>query len=83
MNLRHCKTQPQVKSESEHTCYLQLNNLEKKLSHLEQNNFTIAEYIAHKKSELNLEPIKNKVMRIQGEYNQMLIENLKNKPSNY
>ena len=65
------------------TCYLQLNNLEKKLSHLEQNNFTIAEYIAHKKSELNLEPIKNKVMRIQWEYNQMLIENLKNKPSNY
>ena len=63
--------------------YLQLNNLEKKLSHLEQNNFTIAEYIAHKKSELNLEPIKNKVMRIQWEYNQMLIENLKNKPSNY
>ena len=76
-------TQPLVKSETEHTCYLQLNNLEKKLSHLEQNNFTIAEYIAHKKSELNLEPIKNKVMRIQWEYNQMLIENLKNKPSNY
>ena len=68
---------------AENETYVQLNNLEKKWSHLEQNNFTIAEYIAHKKAELNVEPVKNKVMRIQWEYNQMLIENMKNKPSNY
>merc|ERR1719189_396116 len=61
--------------------YVQLNNMEKKWSHLEQNNFTIEEYIANKKAELNFEPIKNKVMKIQAQYNQMLIECLKNKSS--
>ena len=50
-------------------------------SHLEQNNFTIEEYIANKKAELNFEPVKNKVMKIQAQYNQMLIECLKNKSS--
>ena len=29
----------------------QLTNLEKKLSHLEQNNFAIAEFVANKKAE--------------------------------
>ena len=50
-------------------------------SHLEQNNFAIEEYIANKKAELNFEPVKNKVMKIQAQYNQMLIECLKNKSS--
>ena len=50
-------------------------------SHLEQNNFTIEEYIANKKAELNFEPIKNKVMKIQAQYNQLLIECLRNKSS--
>ena len=50
-------------------------------SHLEQNNFTIEEYIANKKAELNYEPIKNKVMKIQAQYNQLLIECLRNKSS--
>ena len=49
--------------------------------HLEQNNFTIEEYIANKKAELNFEPIKNKVMKIQAQYNQLLIECLRNKSS--
>ena len=53
----------------------------KQWSHLEQNNFTIEEYIANKKAELNFEPVKNKVMKIQAQYNQMLIECLKNKSS--
>merc|ERR1719414_1488290 len=61
--------------------YVQLNNMEKKWSHLEQNNFTIEEYIANKKAELNFEPIKNKVMKIQAQYNQLLIECLRNKSS--
>ena len=50
-------------------------------SHLEQNNFTIEEYIANKKAELNFEPVKNKVMKIQAQYNNLLIECLKNKSS--
>ena len=68
---------------AENETYVQLNNLEKKWSHLEQNNFAISEYIAHKKAELNVDPVKNKVLRIQWQYNQMLIESLKNKPSSY
>lgn len=61
--------------------YVQLNNLEKKLSHIEQNNFTITEYIENKKAELNFEPAKNKVLKIRYAYNQMLIESLRNKSS--
>jgi hypothetical protein len=34
---------------------VQLNNLEKKWSHLEQNNFTIEEFVASKKAEMNFE----------------------------
>ena len=32
----------------------QLTNLEKKLSHFEQNNFAIAEFVANKKAEKSL-----------------------------
>ena len=37
-------------------------NLEKKWSHLEQNNFAIQEFVANKKAELNFEPVRNKVI---------------------
>ena len=60
---------------------LKLCSLSFQWSHLEQNNFTIEEYIANKKAELNYEPIKNKVMKIQAQYNQLLIECLRNKSS--
>lgn len=54
-------------------------NLEKKWSHLEQNNFTISEFIANKKAELNFEPLKNKVLKMQWEYNKLLLDNVKNR----
>ena len=56
----------------------QLNNLEKKWSHLEQNNFAIEEFVANKKAEMNFELVKNKVLKMQWTYNRMLIENVKN-----
>jgi intraflagellar transport protein 74 len=56
----------------------QLNNLEKKWSHLEQNNFAIEEFVANKKAEMNFELVKNKVLKMQWAYNRMLIENVKN-----
>ncbi len=57
--------------------HVQLSNLEKKWSHLEQNNFTIAEFIANKKAELNFEPVRNKVLKMQWEYNKQLVETAK------
>ena len=56
----------------------QLNNLEKKWSHLEQNNFGIEEFVANKKAEMNFELVKNKVLKMQWAYNRMLIDNVKN-----
>jgi intraflagellar transport protein 74 len=47
----------------------QLNNLEKKWSHLEQNNFAIEEFVANKKAEMNFELVKNKVLKMQWAYN--------------
>jgi hypothetical protein len=56
----------------------------------EQNNFAISEFISNKRAESNYEPIKNKVrgrwsqwsyhsqvLKLQWEYNKMLIEALK------
>ncbi len=57
---------------------MQLTNLEKKLSHLEQNNFALEEFVANKKAELNFEPVKNKVMKMRWDYNNILIESTKN-----
>jgi len=54
--------------------HVQLTNLEKKLSHLEQNAFTVEEFVANKKAELNFEPVKLKVLQRQWEYNKMLVE---------
>ncbi len=56
---------------------MQLSNLEKKLSHLEQNNFALEEFIANRRAELNFEPVRNKVLRMQWEYNKMLMESVK------
>lgn len=58
---------------------VQLTNLEKKLSHLEQNNYAISEFIANKKAETSFEPVKNRVLKLQQAYNQLLIENIKTK----
>ena len=58
--------------------HVQLSNLEKKWAHHEQNNFTLSEFIAGKKAELNFEPVKNKVLKLQWEYNRYLVENVKN-----
>ena len=60
---------------SENDTHAQLVNLEKKLSHLEQNNFTVGEFIANKKAELNFEPVRNKVLKMQWEYNKLIIKN--------
>ena len=57
----------------------QLTNLEKKLSHFEQSNFALAEFVANKKAETSFEPVRNRVMRLQNSYNQLLIENIKTK----
>merc|ERR1711874_493935 len=57
----------------------QLTNLEKRLSHIEQNNYAISEFIANKKAEKSFEPVKNRVLKLQQAYNQLLIENIKNK----
>lgn len=66
---------------AENETHIQLTNLEKKWSHLEQNNFTLSEFVANKKAELNFEPVKNKVLKIQWEYNNLLIETMRNSPS--
>ena len=43
---------------------------------------TIAEFIANKKEELNFEPLKNKVLKMQWEYNKLLLDNVKNNIKN-
>ena len=63
---------------TENDTHVQLANLEKKLSHLEQNNFSVEEFIANKRAELNFEPVKNKVLKMQWEYNRMLVDGTKN-----
>ncbi len=62
---------------AENETHVQLTNLEKKLSHLEQNNFALEEFVANKKAELNFEPVKNRVLKMQWEYNKMLVEGAK------
>jgi len=57
--------------------YIQLTNLERKIQINEQNNFAVSEFIRNKKAESNFEAIKNKVLKLQWEYNKMLQENLK------
>ena len=42
-----------------------------------QNNFTLAEFVANRKAELDFEPVKNKVLKMQWEYNKQLVESAK------
>lgn len=71
---RHEKAKKQL---SDNETHVQLTNLEKKWSHLEQNNFTLAEFVANRKAELDFEPVKNKVLKMQWEYNKQLVESAK------
>lgn len=72
---------PSQKQLAENETHVQLTNLEKKLSHLEQNNFALEEFVANKKAELNFEPVRNKVLKMQWEYNKMLIDSTKKNTS--
>merc|ERR1719322_880797 len=65
------------KNLNDNETYIQLTNLERKWQVLEQNNFAISEFISNKKAESNFEPIKNRVLKLQWEYNKMLQESLK------
>jgi len=65
------------KALSDNDTHIQLSNLERRWQVAEQNNFAISEFINNKKAESNYEPIKNKVLKLQWEYNKMLIEALK------
>jgi len=65
------------KNLNDNETYIQLTNLERKWQVLEQNNFAISEFINNKKAESNFEPIKNRVLKLQWEYNKMLQESLK------
>merc|ERR1719510_2922191 len=62
------------KALSDNDTHIQLSNLERRWQVAEQNNFAISEFINNKKAESNYEPIKNKVLKLQWEYNKMLIE---------
>eukprot|EP00052_Salpingoeca_macrocollata_P015180 m.120539 g.120539 ORF g.120539 m.120539 type:complete len:69 (+) comp19586_c0_seq2:75-281(+) len=51
---------------------LQLGNLEKKLQHLEKNNFVMREYIASKEMEADFSFLASQVNSSLQEYNNML-----------
>lgn len=56
---------------------IQLNNLEKKLANIEQNNFIIKEFILSKKAETAYELLKKKTFDLCKDFNGMLIDNLR------
>merc|ERR1711936_1176690 len=60
------------KNLNDNETYIQLTNLERKWQVVEQNNFAVSEFINNKKAESNFEPIKNRVLKLQWEYNKML-----------
>lgn len=62
-----------TKNLNENETYVQLNNLEKKLLLLEQNNNSIKEFIESKKIETEYDTIKNNALQMVNEYNQLLI----------
>lgn len=55
--------------------YTQLGNLERKWQHVEQNNFTMKEFIAAKTMESDFKPLAKKVSTMVNEYNKYLQEN--------
>ncbi|XP_040565266.1 intraflagellar transport protein 74 homolog isoform X2 [Lepeophtheirus salmonis] len=81
-NLADMKTKyDEIKKQlGENETHTQLTNFERKLSHLEQNNFTVKEFICNKKAELDIGPIKSSVMKLQREYNKKLILSMKKTP---
>ncbi|NWU39773.1 IFT74 protein, partial [Hylia prasina] len=62
----------------ENETHSQLTNLERKLQHLEQNNFMMKEFIAAKIKESDYEPVMKNSRKLVKEYNQALIEALQN-----
>ena len=60
---------------NENETYIQLGNLEKKWSHLEQNNHTMREFIASRTAEGDYAPLKINVTKQIYDYNKLLIEN--------
>lgn len=62
----------------ENETHAQLTNLERKWQHLEQNNFVMKEFIASKSQESDYAPVSQRVTQQVAEYNQLLIEALKN-----
>lgn len=61
----------------ENETYAQLSNLERKLALLEQNNFSMKEFIASKKSETDCEPVKVAACKSVESYNNILKEALR------
>ncbi|KAG7218565.1 hypothetical protein INR49_020189 [Caranx melampygus] len=59
----------------------QLANLERKLQHLEQNNFVMKEFIASKSQESDFASVAENVCQQVAEYNKCLIESLQNNRS--
>jgi len=49
-------------------------NLEKKLQHIEQNNFAVREIVETRNAETNAGPLKESVLQMIAEYNQLLIQ---------
>ncbi|KAM6303087.1 intraflagellar transport protein 74 homolog [Podargus strigoides] len=62
----------------ENETHSQLTNLERKLQHLEQNNFMMKEFIATKSQESDYHPIVKNVRKLVAEHNKALIEALQN-----
>ena len=62
----------QQKELSDNETYTQLQNLEKKWAVLEQANFTLFDFVAQRKAESNLNPLKNQAMTLVMEYNKIL-----------
>ncbi|XP_019857255.1 PREDICTED: intraflagellar transport protein 74 homolog [Amphimedon queenslandica] len=54
--------------------YTQLGNLERKLQHIEQNNFVMKEFIATRQMEGNYKQVAERVQQLQKDYNELLIQ---------
>eukprot|EP01137_Pigoraptor_chileana_P006479 Opistho-2@3226 len=66
---------------AENETHIQLGNLEQKLRHHEQSNFTLKQYIQTKTREADYQPVLEDVNSMVGTYNQMLVEALKHSSS--
>ncbi|XP_075215013.1 intraflagellar transport protein 74 homolog [Lycorma delicatula] len=62
---------------SENETHLQLSSLERKLAQLEQNNFSIREYIATCTSESDYELLKDETLHLVNNLNKSICENLR------